>query len=150
MTNLLQNTVVLTARVLLSQIFLFAGVNHLLNWNATIGHMVGKGVGVETALGNTAHVMLALAVAAMLFGGLSLLLGIRARWGAVLLILFLIPAALIFHNFWTYSADDPHRAEQMGHFLMNFGMVGGQLMVVAFGSGTLSLDAWWRKKTETT
>jgi len=51
------------------------------------------------------------------------LLGVRARWGAVLLILFLIPAAFTFHNFWTYDAADPYRANQMAHFMKNLGLV---------------------------
>jgi uncharacterized membrane protein YphA (DoxX/SURF4 family) len=44
-----------------------------------------------------------MAIAVELAGGLSLLLGFRARWGALLLAAFLIPVTLIFHDFWPAS-----------------------------------------------
>ena len=97
--SFLQNLVVLAARAALSQIFILAGVNHLNNWNGTIQYMTGKGMALEGILGGSGvafvHVMLAGATAFLLLGGLSLLLGIRARWGAVLLVLFLIPVTVV-------------------------------------------------------
>jgi putative oxidoreductase len=91
------------------------------------------------------HVLLAGAVAFLLFGGLSVLLGIRARAGAVLLILFLIPVTLIFHDFWNCSGQD--RVFQSINFMKNVGLGGGLLMVLGFGAGELGLDAFahWRK-----
>ena len=68
-----------------------------------------------------------------LVGGLSLLLGYKVKIGALLLIIFLIPATLIFHNF---LAD----ASQVNAFLKNVGLIGGLLMVVYAGAGAASLD----------
>ena len=144
MLTLLQSVVVLVARVLLSQVFLISAAGHLFNWGETVQHMTGQGMDLESILGGAGvvfvHVMLALAVTFLVLGGLAVLLGIRARWGAVLLILFLIPTTLIFHNFWAYGADDPQRMLQIGNFMKNSGLAGGLLMVLAFGSGALSLD----------
>jgi len=146
----LQNGVVLLARVLLSQIFILAGVNHLNNWGNTIQYMTGKGMALEGILGGSGvafvHVMLAGAVTFLLVGGLSVLLGIRARGGAILLILFLIPVTLIFHDFWRYAASDPQHVPQMLNFMKNTGLGGGALMVLAFGSGAWSLDALLPKR----
>ena len=146
----LQNLVVLMARVALSQIFILSGVNHLLNWNGTIQYMTGKGMTLESVLGNSGaifvNVMLAGAVAFLLLGGLSVLLGIRARFGAVLLVLFLIPVTLIFHDFWNYGPKDPQHVMQMINFMKNTGLGGGALMVLVFGSGAWSLDALLRKR----
>jgi putative oxidoreductase len=143
MSALVQSVITLAARVLLSQVFLLAAVNHLMNWAGTVGYIRSKGLSIQTPLGETGRVMAAAAVALMLVGGLSVLLGIRARWGAVLLIFFLISAALTFHDFWTYAAGDPQRGNQMAHFMKNIGLVGGLLMVVVYGSGRWSLDALW-------
>ena len=88
----LQNLVVLAARILLSQIFLISAVGHLTNWSGTIQYMIGKGMALESLLGTSGvvfvHIMLAGATAFLVVGGLSVLLGIYARWGAVLLICF--------------------------------------------------------------
>jgi putative oxidoreductase len=148
--SFLQSLVALLARVLLSQIFILAGLNHLSNWSGTIQYMTSKGMALQDILGGSGvafvHVMLAEATAFLLIGGLSVLLGFRARGGAALLVLFLIPATLIFHDFWSCDADDPQRVPQMMHFMKNTGLAGGALMVLAFGSGVLSLDRFWRRR----
>ncbi len=146
--SFLQNLVVLLARLVLSPLFVFAGVNHLLNWNGTIKYMTSKGMGIEAVFGSSSpivvQVLLAGATAFLLLGGLSVLLGIRARWGAVLLIVFLVPAALIFHDFWHY--DGQIQQLQMANFMKNITIAGGLLMVLAVGSGTWSLDTLRRKR----
>ncbi|MCE5269279.1 MAG: hypothetical protein LLG00_15485 [Planctomycetaceae bacterium] len=48
---------------------------------------------------------------------------------------------MLFHNFWVYNPADPQRTLQMANFMKNFGIVGGQLMVVVFGPGRWSFDA---------
>lgn len=76
---------------------------------------------------------LALAVIAELGGGLSLIVGFRARTVAAVLVLFSLATALSFHrNF----ADQ----NQMIHFLKNIMIAGGLLQIVAFGAGGFSLD----------
>ncbi len=139
--SFLQNLVALLARLVLSPLFIFAGVNHLLNWNGTIKYMTSKGMGIESVFGSSSpivvQVLLAGATAFLILGGLSLLLGFHARWGAVLLIVFLIPAALIFHDYWHY--DGQIQQLQMANFMKNITIAGGLLMVVAFGPGDMEL-----------
>ena len=74
------------------------------------------------------------AVAFQLAGGLSVLLGYRARVGAVLLAAFLVPATLVFHT-------DFGDQEQVIQFLKNLAILGGLGYVAAFGAGPVSLDA---------
>jgi putative oxidoreductase len=52
--------------------------------------------------------------------------------------LYLIPVSLVMHNFWAYAGME--RVDQMMHFLKNLSIMGGLLMVTAFGAGRLSLD----------
>ena len=72
------------------------------------------------------------AIALEIFGGLSVLLGIKTRWGAAMLIVFLIPATLIFHT------DFSTEIEQ-AMFLKNLAMLGGLLMLIQYGGGDLVL-----------
>lgn len=73
-------------------------------------------------------------------GGLSILLGYRAKVGAWLIVLFLVPVTLMMHKFWTVG--DPMMAQiQMIMFMKNIAMLGGALLISQFGAGPLSLDA---------
>ena len=75
-----------------------------------------------------------------LAGGLSVVLGYRARAGACLLMLFLVPVTYWMHNFW--AIRDPMMAQmQFGFFMANMSRVGGALLIAHFGAGPLSLDA---------
>ena len=67
-------------------------------------------------------------------GGASLILGYKARIGAILLLLFLTPATLLFH----YPIADP---SQMIQFMKNLAIMGGLLMVTVYGSGPVSLES---------
>ncbi len=67
-----------------------------------------------------------------------LLLGFKARVGAVLLIIFLIPATLIFHNFWAFEGME--RQMQMIMFMKNLAILGGLLLVLGLGPGPISVD----------
>ena len=118
----------LIGRILLAAIFLMSGINKIADPQGTQQYMTAMGMTWLTDFFYVGAIVLELA------GGLSLLLGYRARIGAWLLVLFLIPTTVIFHaNF-----ADPN---QMIHFLKNLSMVGGLLYVAAYGAGGLSMDA---------
>lgn len=119
--------VVLAARICLSLIFLKAGVSHILGFNQTVEMMAGKGLPIP-------NILLIFTIAFQLLGALSLLLGYQVRIGSILLIIFLIPASFAFHNFLV----DPN---QINDFLKNIGLIGGLLMVIYAGAGTLSIDS---------
>ena len=120
----IQKYLPLVARILLSLIFIKSGIGKMLNPDATQQFMEAKGIPF-------AGVLLIPTILILIVGGLSILLGYKARLGALLLIGFLIPATLIFHF------DFP---EQEVNFLKNLGLMGGLMMIVAFGSGEISLD----------
>lgn len=115
----------LAARICLSLIFLKAGISHLTGFSG-FADMLGQ----RLFLGG---LLAAGTVIFQLAGGLSLLLGYQVKIGALLLIIFLIPATLIFHNF---LAD----GEQLNAFLKNVGLIGGLLMIIYTGPGAASLD----------
>ncbi|MCW5941906.1 MAG: DoxX family protein [Fimbriimonadaceae bacterium] len=75
-----------------------------------------------------------------LAGGLSVLLGYRAKLGAWALVLFLVPVTLAMHPFWA-AADKAAMTLQLTMFLKNLSLIGGALLITQFGAGPMSLDA---------
>ena len=113
----------LAARVCLCLIFLKAGISHILDYSSTVEMMAGQGLPIP-------DVLLIFTIAFQILGGLCLLLGYKVAIGSILLILFLIPATLVFHN----------PASDINGFLKNIGLIGGLLMVIYAGAGALSID----------
>jgi putative oxidoreductase len=112
-------------------IFLLAGANHFNK--QTIGYAVSQGVPL-------ASIVVPLSGVLAIAGGLSILLGYRAKLGAWLIVLFLIPVTLMMHKFWTIT--DPTMAQiQMILFMKNVSMLGGALLISQFGAGPFGLDA---------
>lgn len=138
MNNPWQPLVILLARLLLSLIFIISGVNHILNWAGSIEYMRAAGLWMP-------QVLLPGAIVLLLTGGLFVLVGFHVRLGALLLVLFLIPTTLLFHDFW--NQQTPLEAQrEMISFLKNVGLLGGLLMVLGFGSGTVSVDGLLRRR----
>ena len=121
----------LLGRILFSAIFVMAGPS--LFSVGTIAYASQAGVPLATLLVPAAGVL-------AIIGGLSVLLGYRARLGAWLLVVFLVPVTLAMHKFWGVS--DPATVQiQMAHFMKNVSMIGAALLIANFGAGPLSLDA---------
>lgn len=118
----------LIARVFLSAIFFKSGLDKITGFAGTQQYMAKTGI----PLGLTGLLLVG-AIVFELVGGLSVLLGYKARWGALLLILFLIPATLLFHTNFAERM-------QLLQFLKNLGLIGGLLLVYYIGSGPVSLD----------
>lgn len=131
--NALERVTPLVGRVLLATVFLYAGFGKITGFEATAGYMAAYGMPMTKLL-------LVGAIVAELGGGLSILTGYKARWGAAALVLFTIPATLVFHAFWNISDPGQAYVEQL-MFLKNLAIMGGLLMVVTFGPGRLSFDA---------
>jgi putative oxidoreductase len=121
---------ILAGRLFFSLIFILAGLNHFSK--QTIAFAASQGVPL-------ASVAVPLSGLLAVVGGLSILLGYRARLGAWLIVLFLIGVTPL-HNFW--AVHDPMMAQiQMTMFMKNVSMIGGALLISQFGAGPLSLDA---------
>ncbi len=122
--------VVLAGRVLYSAIFLM-----------TFGHFTPQYITYGAQQGvPAAGLLVPLSGVIALAGGLSVLLGYRARIGAWLLVLFLVPVTVMLHNFWAVQ-DPMMRQLQVAMFMKNLSMLGGALLISYFGAGPLSLDA---------
>jgi putative oxidoreductase len=63
-------------------------------------------------------------------GGLSVLLGVRPKWGVLSLALFLIPVSFAMHNYWT-DRDPQMRQNNQIQFSKNLALLGAALMLLA-------------------
>lgn len=116
----------LLGRIFFALMFLLPAFSKITNFSGTEQYMASKGMSMTT-------ILLINAIAMLLFGGFSIITGFKSKIGTIVLVIFLIPATLIFHNDF---ADQ----NQFIHFLKNLALVGGLLMIYANGTGELSLD----------
>jgi putative oxidoreductase len=126
----------LVARLMIAAIFLLSAVaGKIMNFNGTVEKMATEGV-------PSPSILLGGAIAFLILGGLSIILGFWGRFGAFLLLVFLAAATYYFHDFWKLPADTPPATMQMEviSFMKNVALMGGMLFLVANGTGPWSLD----------
>ncbi|MGB7977637.1 MAG: DoxX family protein [Chlamydiales bacterium] len=100
-------------------------LNTLCEWQANVGFSDGLSGSVSSIIPFTPLLLLAATLFEFL-GGLSVLLGYKEKWGALLLIFFLIPATMVMHPFW--FVEGVPREVQLGHFLKNLAIIGGLIL----------------------
>ncbi len=123
--------IVLLGRFLFALIFVMSGPRHFLS--QTIAYAASQGVPL-------ASIAVPLSGTIAFLGGLSILLGYRAKLGAWLIVLFLVGVTPTMHKFWVVT--DPMMYQmQFVMFMKNASMLGGALLISQFGSGPWSLDA---------
>lgn len=122
----------LLGRICISTIFILAAINKVMDYEGTAQYMASKGM-------TMVPVFLILAGLVEFIGGLFVLLGYRTRLGAILLLLFLIPTTIIFHDFWNQT-DMASKHLQLNEFLKNLAIFGGLLYVLCVSAGRFSID----------
>lgn len=123
-------TVTLIGRILFSAIFLITASGHFMP--ETIAFAASQGVPLAAIAVPLSGVM-------EIVGALSIAIGYKAKWGAWLIVLFLVPITFSMHKFWTIE-DPVARYGDMAHFLKNISMLGGALLLTQFGPGPISVD----------
>ena len=112
----------LLGRIALALVFLF--------WGSTV-HLLQARQGIEYARMYRVpapDVLVPLSGLMAVVGALSVILGIWADLGALLLIAFLLTVAFFMHAFWR-ETDEQMKANQMAHFMKNIAMTGGALVL---------------------
>jgi len=127
-----QNQLALSARVLMAILFLVAGIGKIGGFAGTAGYIASKGLPMPQ-LGAV------IAIVVELGGALALIAGYQTRLVAIVMAVFTLATALLFHNFWALPPEQVYVNQIM--FMKNLSITGGLLMMVAFGAGALSLDA---------
>ena len=133
MTKALQSVTSAAGRFALAAIFLMSAVgNKIPNFNQIADLLGSKGLPAP-------KLMLLVAIAFLIVGGVSVVLGWKARLGALLLFLFLLPTTYLFHDFWNLGGSEAEH--QMIHFMKNVSIAGAMLFLIANGAGAGSLDS---------
>ena len=137
MLQALRGPITVLGRVLLCAIFLLAAVgNKIPHFSDVVKVMESVGIPAPSF-------MLAGAIVFLIVGSLSVIVGYKARFGAALLLIFLVLASYYFHAFW--KLEGQAQQEQMIQFMKNLSMMGAMLFIMANGSGPLSLDSRMHK-----
>ena len=138
--GVIQGLLTLLGRIMIAAIFLSSAVgNKIPKFNDVAGAMAAQGVPQP-------KILLAGAIAFLILGALSLVLGYRARLGAFLLLVFLGAATYYFHDFWKAPAEQTQA--EMIQFMKNLALMGTMVFVMANGAGPWSLDASAAAKRE--
>jgi putative oxidoreductase len=126
-----QDTLALVGRVLVAWLFIPAGWGKIAGFSGTVGYIASQGVPMP-------EVCAAIAIAVELGLGLLLLVGWQARWAALGLAVFIAVITPIFHGYWALPAAQQMMQKQA--FNKNIAVLGGLLVLGAFGAGRFSLD----------
>jgi putative oxidoreductase len=129
--NAWTNSASLVGRSLLALIFIVSGFGKITGFAGTAAYMASKGLPF-------AGVLLVGAIAVEFLGGVLLVAGYKARWAAAAIFLFIIPTTIVFHNPMGLSGQEAQT--QMINVMKNLAIMGGMLMLMAFGPGAWSAD----------
>jgi putative oxidoreductase len=129
----------LLARIFIGGIFVYSGFGKLTGLEGFAASLAKGGVPMP-------GIMAVVGAAVEFFGGLAIVLGIKARYAALLMALFTISATLISHRFWEFQ-DIAMFKQQSVHFMKNLAILGAFLLLFVQGGGRLSLDGLWRRGT---
>lgn len=126
--------ILVIGRILFVALFVYSARGHIVNHDRYVTNATGK-IPVPYVAGWPIGAWLIVAA-------LSMVLGVWPDVGALMMAAFLIPAALLFHNFWTFS-DPAQRRTQQGSFFRNVSLLGATLALFALfgvaGPGQLAI-----------
>lgn len=133
--------ILVIGRILFGGFFLMSGINHFTKLEAMTGYAKYKKL-------PAAKLGVLISGLMLVIGGLSVILGYYVDLGAILLAIFLVLAAVIFHNFWKESDATAKQNEMLG-FMKDMALAGAALILFALvmKHGT-ELDFGWALSTE--
>jgi putative oxidoreductase len=131
-------------RILIPLVFIVAGIQKVMNIGAIAKMLADNNVPIPDQivpyLGSIPkYEALGYLIAAIeIICGLMVLIGLQARWAALVLVVFTACTIVFVHHFWDMSGTAFY--DNMTQALKNLSIIGGLLLVVAVGSGPSSVD----------
>ncbi len=119
-------------RIFLSSLFLIEGLGKISIQENVVNYMEDYGI---------PGILFGPAIVLEILFPLLLIVGYKTKWVASILALFTFAVAIIFHT--DFSED-----MQMIMFLKNIAIAGGFIIIIANGSGKISLDHYFKSKQE--
>jgi putative oxidoreductase len=121
--NSADGIILLAGRILFAGMFAFAARGHIVN-HARYVQGSGKKLPIPFLAGWPTGVLFILA-------DVSIVAGIWPDIGSLLLVAFLVPAAVLFHPFWQVSDPAARRTQESG-FYRDVSLLGAALALFAF------------------
>ena len=121
----------LVGRIFIAIIFLFEAYDTIAFFDLTKEKMTSYGLVWQQ------DALLIFSVCLLIFGGLFLMIGYRASFAAICLLIYFVPLTFTIHSFW----NDPKDIQRIQSilFMKNIAIIGGLLMVLVNGSGRYSM-----------
>ena len=119
------SVILLIGRILFVALFLYSARGHIVNHDRYVTTARGR-IPFPYVAGWPIGAWLIAAV-------ISMVVGLWPDIGALMMAAFLIPTALLFHNFWSFS-DPAQRRTQQGAFFRNVSLLGAALALFALFS----------------
>ena len=129
--NWLQSLLVFVSRIFFSLIFFWSGMYHLYNWEGPLSYWVLNPVTMNK------WILMGIIIV-QLVSALFLCLGFLTRFFSLVLLVFLAYISFYFYDYT--SLDQIGLNEVMSVVLKNVAIMGGLLMLFAFGPGKYSMD----------
>jgi putative oxidoreductase len=123
----LAGAILLAGRILFAGMFAFAARGHIANHARYVA-----GAGAKLPIPYLAGWPTG---ALFIVADLSIIVGVWPDVGALLLVAFLVPAALLFHPYWTFT-DPTERRTHEGSFYRDVSLLGAALALLAFFAAT--------------
>jgi len=133
------DAVALVGRLAMCWIFLSSGFAKLTNIAGFSAGLAKDGVPMPTFMGWLGAIV-------EFGGGLMIILGVKIRYAAILMVLFVIIATVISHRYWEFTGAD--FGAQRNNFWKNVTILGGLLFMFLAGAGKLSVDGMFGKKDQ--
>lgn len=127
----------LFARVLMAPIMIVYGAQKLGDISHFLNNPATKRMMEALASGATAPIWFAYANGAFqLFAGLLVLLGLKARLSAAVVVIWLVPVTYFGHPFWMGIEPAFNEAQ----FYKNLAIIAAYLLIACMGAGKYSVD----------
>ena len=117
----------ISGRVLFAALFISSGINHFTKNEAMTGYAKYKKIPMAKAAVYLSGLMI-------LLGGIYIAAGFYADLGALLIAVFLIPAAFLFHSFWKETDATAKQSETIA-FFKDLSLAGAALIIFALLRG---------------
>ena len=148
----LQLSAVYLGRFFLCSIFLFSSISEMLDWgeaekflHMSVTRWIDTFQSNEGVFSFLSHFVpwlpwiLLVSIIFKLVGSIFVVIGYHVRIGASLLIAFLVPATWVVHGFWHVPVQN--QPLEMVMFMKNLAILGGLVIVLAFGKGKAHLQS---------
>lgn len=139
----------LLGRICFSLYFIVGGIQHILHWEieeqllierlSTLLGYVGGSITAVTAIDfllDWSFAFFVFLTACQLLGGIFVLLGIRVRMGAFLILVYLVVELFLVHQFWG-DLVSIERSERLLGALRDLSLIGATLILLCVGKRVL-------------